>query len=352
MLSTAVCFDALRRARVLCRVVIFLMLCAVASSAQSGPTVTTSKGLSDNKIEGRIQLPPGQRQDIPFRIRLSGERVGETSTTTDNDGRFFFRFLRPGRYTLTVDGGTLYQSVSQTVDVIELPSASAMQGDLPSQTATVYIKLRPKASAEGGAATVSAELAGVPQPAIEMYNTALKAAQDGDRKKAVEQLKGAIALHPQFVQAINGLGVQYMKLGELDKASEAFRSALKIEPEAFMLHLNYGMVLLQQKQYADADAELAHALKKGDASPTAHYYKGRALVGLQRYDDAERELQRVVALGGEEEGMAHRYLAGIYVERKDNARAASELEKYLKLVPKTKEAEQVREMIKQLRAKK
>ena len=323
---------------------VLIAFCVTTAPAQSGPTVDNTKGLPDNRIEGRLFFPSGT-PSTPIRVRLSGDR-GDTSTNTDRDGRFGFRGLRPGRYTLIVEGGTLYQSVSQIVDVMPLGSP-VMQGDNPSQTATLNIRLELKTSDSGsGLGTVG--VSKIPKEAEDLYNSALKSAQDGDRKKAIELLQKALSIHPQFVAALNGLGVQYMKLGEFDKAGETFSSALKINPEVFILHLNYGVVLFQQKKYAEADHELDLALKKNDASATAHFYKGRVLISLQRFDEAERELQRVVALGGEEASIAHRYLGGLYVEKGDNARAISELQTFLKLEPKTKDAEKIRELIKHL----
>ena len=63
-----------------------------------------------------------------------------------------------------------------------------------------------------------------------------------------------------------------------------------------------------------------------------------------------RELRRAVALGGNDAKMAHRYLGVIYIERGEHARAVEALETYLRLEPKAKEAAQIREIIKDLRA--
>ena len=348
MLDSELSFPCLRRASALLLTGVFIALCVTTAAAQAGPTVDNTKGLPDNRIEGRLFFPSGTPA-TPIRVRLSGDR-GEQSTNSDRDGRFGFRGLRPGRYTIVVEGGDLYQSVSQTVDVMPLGSVG-MQGDNPSQTATLNIRLAVKTSPYSGSGVVTADFSKIPKEAVELYNSALKSANEGDRKKASELLKQALSIHPQFVAALNGLGVQYMKLGELDNASETFSSALKLAPEVFILHLNYGLVLFQQKKYSEADHELDLALKKNEAAATAHFYKGRVLIALQRYNDAELELQRVVALGGEEASLAHRYLGGLYVEKGDNARAISELQTFLKLEPKTKEAEKIREMIKQLQQK-
>ncbi|MGH9871123.1 MAG: tetratricopeptide repeat protein [Pyrinomonadaceae bacterium] len=344
MLDTQVSVPPRRRARVAFLTGVFL-LCVITATAQSGPGVDNNKGLPDNRIEGRLYFPSGN-PGTPIRVRLSGDR-GETTTNSDRDGRFGFRGLRPGRYTITVEGDTAYQSVSQMVDVMPLGSGS-MQGDNPSQTASLNIRLQLKTSFDSGSGLGTADINKTPKEAVELYNSALKSASEGDRKKATELLKKALSIHPKFVAALNGLGVQYMKLGELDNASETFSSALKIEPELFILRLNYGLVLFQQKKYSEANHELDLALKKNEASSTAHFYKGRVLIALQRYDDAILEFQRVIALKGEEANVAHRYLGGLYVEKGDKAQAISELQAFLKLEPKAKEAEKIREMIKQL----
>jgi len=324
---------------------LFWALCVTTANAQAGPGVDNSKGLVDNKIEGRVFFPSGPPA-TPIKVRISGDR-GDQSTNVDRDGRFGFRGLRPGRFTLTVEGGTLYESVSQMIDVMPVASGS-MQGDNFSQTATVNIRLQLRSSPGSGAGVRSADLSNIPKEAVELYNSALKSATDGDRKKVVDLLKKAIAIHPTFVAALNGLGVQYMKMGELDNASETFKAALKVEPDLFIPRLNYGIVLFQQKKYPESNNELDLALKKNEASSTAHFYKGRTLISLQRYDDAVLEFQRVLAIGGDEVSLAHRYLGGLYLEKGDNARALSELQAFLKLQPDTKEADKIKELIKKL----
>lgn len=326
----------------------FIAIWVTLAAAQGGPGVDNSKGLPDNKISGQLHFPKGADR-TPLKIRLTGDR-GEVSTNSGDDGRFFFRALRPGRYTLLVEGGALYQSVAQVVDIIPLGIPSS-QGDNPSEMATLTIRLRPKTDSSGSATAGTVDASAAPKEALDRYNSALTLAQNGERKKAIELLKEAISIHPQFVAAFNGLGVQYMRLGELDRAAEAFVSALKINPDAFILRLNYGMTLFQLKKYAEANQELEHAIKKNEGSATAHFYRGRSLIALKRYDEAEVELRRTVELGGGEATLAHRYLGGLYIEKGDHARAITELETYLKLEPKAKEADKIRETLKSLQQK-
>jgi tetratricopeptide (TPR) repeat protein len=215
----------------------------------------------------------------------------------------------------------------------------------------VQIQLRLKREEGAGKpGVVNAALAAIPARARELYEEALRSAKAGERKRAVEQLKQAVAVHPKFPLALNELGVQYLALGEPEKAAEVLRDALALEPDAFVLRLNYGIVLLQRKRYAEAEAELSRAIRLSDASFAAHLYRGRALIELVRYEEAEKELRRALVLGGDEARMAHRYLGAIHIERGEHARAVEALETYLRLDPKAAEAAQIRGIIKQLRA--
>jgi Tfp pilus assembly protein PilF len=217
---------------------------------------------------------------------------------------------------------------------------------------TVEISLRPKPGASAKTGVVSAVLAAVPETARDLYLKAIESAQAGDNLKAIAQLKSALAVYAQFPLALNELGVRYLKVGEIDKAAEAFKSAVKLDPESFHPRLNYGIALLNQKRFPEAEEQLRAATAKNSAAPTAHMYLGITLAMQRKLDEGKKELQLAVSSNSPETFLSHRYLAGIYLERHQNARAADELEIYLRLVPKAPDAERLQGKIKDLRAAK
>jgi len=219
------------------------------------------------------------------------------------------------------------------------------------QIVVVQVTLRLKAANGPQPGLVSASLARVPKPARDLYEQALDSSQSGDHKKAIEQLKKAISLSPDFVLARNELGMQYLALNDLDRAAEALRAALKQVPDEFIPRLNYGLVLLQQKKYAEAEVTLRSAIEKNDASAPAHEYRGRALIGLHRLEEAEKELQRAVMLAGDQAANSHRYLGAVYMQLGEDTQAIAELQEYLRLQPKVKDADQIRQIIRDLSAK-
>lgn len=319
---------------------ILTLLISYSALAQADPTGTR------NTIQGDIITPNGQRLDHPVMVWLSGNR-GEQSTTSSGNGAFSFSQVGGGRFTVRVDAGDAYEPASEVVNIVDTGSTGTMSR--MGQIYRVQIHLRPRMGASIARGVVSAN--DPPKEAVDLYNQALESVKAGHRDKAIEQLKGAIAIHPQFVAALNGLGVQYMKLGNYQAAFESFNTALTLSPDSFILHLNCGITLFNIGKYDLAEKELSAALLKNEASAAAHVYRARALIAQRRLDDAVKNLKRAAEIGGEDGKVAHRYLAGIHMEKGENAAAVKELELYLKGSPGAKETDQIKNLIKELNKK-
>jgi len=81
-------------------------------------------------------------------------------------------------------------------------------------------------------------------------------------------------------------------------------------------------------------------------------YLGITLAIQRKLDEGQKELDIAVTSNSPEISLAHRYLAGIHIERHDSRKAAEELESYLKLVPKAPDAAVLQRKIKELRSNK
>ncbi len=292
--------------------------------------------------------------DKGLKVRLVSTGFGDLTVMSDASGSFRFQALRPGSYTVIVEGGEEFETVTESV-TIESDSSLMRGGGVASvpRPYTVQIYLQPKSShgTEARPGVLNAELAGVPKPAAALYQKALEAARKNEPGKAVEHLKAAVAAHPDFRLALSELGVQYMKLKQPERAAEALRAALKLAPEDYATLLTYGRALYDQQEFGEAEAQFRKAAKKNPASPSAHFYLGVILLKRRELGEAEKELRSAVAAGGDEIAVAHYYLGGIYWGRQDYKRAADELETYLRLAPAAPDAERVRSTVKELRAK-
>src|SRR5712692_2485280 len=320
---------------------VLLVPSARAQFGSSGIDDDRSSGMRQgtNTIIGQVVFPPGRQVERRCTVRLSSVRVGEFSTMTDENGVFTFRRLREGSYFITVEAGKDYLPAQETVDLF----------DNRGRTVTVQIELRLRPAATTKPAVVNAALAGVPRAAQNLYQKGTASAAAGDDKKAIEDLKGAVALYPAFVLALNEISALYVSVGDLEKAEEALTAALKYEADNAKLRLNYGYVLMLRKRFDDSEREFYRAIQLKDELVAAHLYRGKVLIRLRKFDEAEKELNRALSLGGPSGIVAYRYLGALYSERGEASKAIAALENYLRLTPNAKDSEQVQAVIRQLR---
>lgn len=330
--------------RLLAALLACLVFVVTASAQDEGGVESGDVGTGGrHTIQGRLYLPSGRKLDRRLRVRLSGVRGGENSTLTDDNGNFTFRRLSAGTYTVTVEGGREFEAAAETVDLFDGPRRT----DQPGQVYTVQIRLAERRAAPDPArpGVVNAAPEPVPEEARARYEKALAASAAGDHKRAVKELKAALEIHPRFPLALNELGAQHMRLGQLDDAAEAFAAAVRLAPDEPVLHINYGILLIRQKKYKEAEAQLARAVALDGASAAARVQRGHALIRLGRAAEAEAELLQALKLGGPSTPLAHRYLGALYFDRGDDTRAAAELEAYLRLAPDAADAAQVRAIL-------
>lgn len=327
---------------------LFRMVCAVflvslfVGSAQAQGGVGSSRGLPSTSggihtIQGKVFDPSGRPVEGRLRMRLESPTSSTLFAATDSDGTFMFNNVQSGDYNLTIEGGDKYEDAIEHPQIYRDPSPSG-------RIIQLAIYMKPKMS-------LNPAFASVPKNALELYKKAMQSAQKGDNKKAAEQLNSAIAIHSNFGPAHAELGTIYLKLGDPAKAGEALTSAVKLMPDDFQARLNYGIALLNQKKFPEAEKELTAAVQKNSASVTAHMYLGIALMSQKKLDEAEKELRLSVAANSSDVAVAHKYLGGIYWGRREYARAAEELETYLKLAPKASDADRIRQSIQELKTK-
>jgi len=337
-------------------VILFLFTLAAAAPAAGQVGGTDSSGTGgDHTIQGRLVGPTGRRSELRLKVRLESSGFGDLYVFSDANGGFRFTSLRPGSYTVVVEGGEEFETARETV-LLESATVRTNRGVIGTpfnRPITVQVYLRPKR--EGGdqsqPGVLNAALANVPKPALDLYHKGAEAARKNENERAADLFKLAVQSHPNFTAALSELGITYLKLKRPEKAAASLSAALKLAPEDHGTLLAYGRALLELRRPAEAEEQFRKALRKNAASPSAHLYLGMILLGRREFEEAERELQAAAGTGGGEAVRAHYYLGGIYWELKQFKRAADELETYLKLAPGAPDAERLRATIKELRAR-
>jgi tetratricopeptide (TPR) repeat protein len=332
--------------RLIITTILFISLANLSFGQVRGiPTEATDSGLGgSNTIEGSVFLASGQRLERRVRVRLTTMTRGDTTSTTDDSGRFAFRGLPGGDYIVAIDGEQEFEPFSQRVNIIQLRGS-------PPQNYMLSVRLVLKNNAEPKAGVVNAELADIPPKAVDFYKKALELSKQKDHKGAVEQLQSAVTEYSDFMLGYNEMGYQYMKLNDYENAAKAFEAALKIKADAILPLTNYGITLSCLNKFSESEKVLKQAIKINEKLPIAHYYLAYSIANQNRFDEAEKEFLLAAKLGGPEMKEAHRYLAIIYSSKGNKKRQIEELETYLLLAPTAADAEQLRKLLQQLKGK-
>ncbi len=282
-------------------------------------------------------LPDGSFLSEGVRISLQTIRGTDSTVYTDDNGRFEFNRLSPGRYQVVVEADPRrFEVATESVEIARTMSA-VLNIVLKEKTAPG----RPKVTAVS-----SAELdPHVPGKARKEFERATNASKEGKTEEAIAHLRNAIEIYPSYLMAHNDLGAQLLEFGRLDEAEKELRLALGIDPAAFNPTLNLGIVLLKKHEIQLAIDILEKAVSMQSQSPAARLYLGSALMSNFQTERAEKELIAAHDLGGSEYAIALFHLGRLYMDRGDRQLARQYFERYLGEAPKASNTDSVRKLI-------
>lgn len=83
---------------------------------------------------------------------------------------------------------------------------------------------------------------------------------EGKTETALDELKQALSIYPDYAAAYNLRGLIYASLGNAELAEDSFHRALQLSPSDGDTMHNYGWFLCQQRRFPDAQAQFAQAL--------------------------------------------------------------------------------------------
>jgi Flp pilus assembly protein TadD len=316
----------------------------ISADAQGIGDRNRPSGNGTYRIVGRVLMPNGEpASNVPVGISSMELSSGSSSTTTDADGNFDFSGLSSGNYSVTArPHGLSAESESLTI----------AEGVTGGQPFNVVIYLRNAGQKKGDFYSANPLFKDVPKEALDKFKKASDKVQANDAKGAVPLYEAAIAAYPNFAAAYYELGHAYVRMNELDKALAAFVKAIELKPDysEAKYYVGYTHFLKGTDDELRIAAAIFDDVLKAKDTPDVHYYLGITLARLHYPDPAIVHLKAALAKkDNESTALAHRTLGAIYIEKKQNAEAAAELQRYLTLVPKAPDADKLKAAIADLK---
>jgi Tfp pilus assembly protein PilF len=326
----------------------FVVLFATPALAQGG-----------NSIRGKVRDANGN--NVPrITVDLHTGTGGQVDqTTTNNEGDFFFGGLTEISYVVAVHPAD-YAPVSESVEFTIRAGR-----DVPGEMRTIEITLIPTERSRTPKARVTF-VQSIPPAALAAFEHAKKSLADGRSEEVQNFLMTAIKIFADYFDAHFMLATEFIKTGHLDDAIKELNEAQRINAKDDRVWYLFGTVLMQQGKYAVAARIFAEAARLSPLDADYVFMQGVSLlnqavlteatssqakeVRAYFFTEAEKAFQRAYEVSGRKLQSVHLQLARLYEKQGAPARAASELEEYLKKTPDAKNAQAIREAIRKLRA--
>jgi tetratricopeptide (TPR) repeat protein len=116
---------------------------------------------------------------------------------------------------------------------------------------------------------------------------------------AIEHLQRAVALRPNYAEALNNLGLAFTQTGRPREAIPCLERSLRLKPDVYQAHNNLGIALASSGRAEDAVRSFARAAALNPRLPNIHENWAKALQLAGRPTEAEEHFARAAQLRAE-----------------------------------------------------
>jgi tetratricopeptide (TPR) repeat protein len=200
--------------------------------------------------------------------------------------------------------------------------------------------------------TVSETTLKAPEPAKKAYGKGVEAMNDEKWPAAQKNFEKAVGIAPDYAQAWSDLGQVLKEQSKATEARAAWEKAVQADPKYIKPYIQLTMLDLEEKHPEDAVTIGGRAVAMSPLEfPELYFYYAAANFNLKHYDLAEANVRRAIDLDKDHEVPRAEYLLGeLLIAKRDRAGALQHLNKYLEIVPKAPDADQVKRTIALLEA--
>lgn len=129
---------------------------------------------------------------------------------------------------------------------------------------------------------------------MDIFNEAVEEAKNGRFEVAKGLYLSVLEEKPDYIEAINNLGVIAMKQGNLKEALSSFRKCLAVKKDYSKAYNNIGLVLMAQDDTKGAEEYFKKSIEIDKDKIEPYVNLAAILRGEKRYDDASMMLESLV----------------------------------------------------------
>lgn len=301
-----------------------------------------------NTIEGRITDEHGQPVDNAYVELLDSLDSMVAATRSSSQGKYTFRGMNRGRYTVKVRpyGKNLLESAQQ-VDVFNsIARAEYVSLDFRLRENP---RLRPQTPIRNE--TIFAQE--VPEDALELFNSGSEKLKSNN-EDGFKDLEAAVKIYPTYFYALRELGVQYVVQGKPESAYPHLLKAIDVYKRCGECYYSLALAFSAIKQNEAAVEAAKASVTLLPNSEFAQLLYGIVLRLDGKYEASKEALLKAKPMFKKPNAEVSWQLSLVYNRLNENQKAAEELEVYLEESPDLKkdDKKKVRELIDKMKTAK
>jgi tetratricopeptide (TPR) repeat protein len=310
-----------------------------------------------NVIEGRVSTSDG-RAISSARITLQNDAYSNVgSGYTDAAGRFRFVNISNGNYNVILEPGPGTPDFERQIQQVQAQAFNSRRSG-GGEIFRVDFVIKPRASSNpalhnsGVDTNVIVFHQDIPENARKEYDHGIKQIEKGDVSSATQSLQKAIAIFPDYYDALELLGTQYVKRQDYNAAKPLLSKAVAINRDGWRGFYSLGIAQMETKEPSEGIKSLKRAAELNPGSPNVNMRLGMVLMqNAATRAEAIQSFEKVTRLAKDSVPPAFFYLGVLYGKSERYGEAAAALEHFLHIYPQAGEQDKLKQIIAQYRQK-
>jgi len=333
-------FQTARFAGVCCIGVLLLVSCAIAQQQTLG------------SIVGHVRVERGGSPPERILITLEFRGAAIQTSYTDSQGSYGFHSLPPNPYYVVIDDDH-YQPERREAAIPPNNLSPTVFEDftlVPRANVPSVVTLPDKqAGANSNMTDIREYAAKFPKPAVKEFKKGVNSDQDGNKDEAIKHYAKAVQIAPDFYQARNNLGSDYLSKSDFPGAKTQFSEAIRSNQSDSAGYFNLSNVCMLMGELAEARNYLDEGMRRDPESALGLFLLGSLDFKTGKLPEAEQALRKAILLN-RTMVQARLQLVNLLLQLGKKDSAIAELHDFVSTFPDNSFSPQAKQLLKRLEA--
>jgi TolA-binding protein len=327
-----------------------VVACSCLCLIFSGLSAAQNQGQTLGSIIGHIRVVRSGAPPERVLVLLQFRGATIASVYTDSEGTYGFHNLDPNPYYVVIDDDR-YQPARMEADIAPIQLAPVIFVDFtlvpkspPKNDQEVPVK---SAGANRNMTDVREYEAKFPKPAVKEFKKGIKADQAGKKDDAIKHYEKALQIAPEFYEAHNNLGSDYLSKSEFPAARKEFEQAIAENQSDAAGYFNLANVCMLMKNLPEAEKYLQEGIRRQPDSALGQFLLGSLNMKIGKLPEAEHALRQAIQFNPAMV-QPRLQLVNLLLQQQKKQAAIEQLHEFVTTFPDNSFSPQARKVLQQL----